>query len=107
MTKYLDHYKLSERDIARCTCIGCGTNVITQGDYCMLSDSIWNQQLKLSWDDNLCVACIEKRLGRALSFLDFISFPMVEGYPTSKVLLARLGGETEPPKRKKRKRARA
>ena len=103
MTKYLDHYKFSAPEIARHTCKDCGTNVVKAGDYCMLSSEIWEKQLKLSWDDNLCLACVERRLGRALTMLDFISVPSVEGYPTSKALLARIAPE---PTKKKRKPSR-
>jgi hypothetical protein len=70
-------YKLSRREIARHRCIDCGTNVIRAGDYCMLRDEIWERQFGLKWDDNLCLACIEKRLGRRLCFSDLISFPCV------------------------------
>ena len=83
-------YKLSRREIARHRCIDCGTNVIRAGDYCMLRDEIWERQFGLKWDDNLCLACIEKRLGRRLCFSDLISFPCVQGLPMSATFMSRL-----------------
>ncbi len=93
MTTHLGHYKFSRREIARHKCIGCGVNVIKIGDYCMLSSDLWNRKLGLKWDDNMCVACIEARIGRKLSLRkhDFTSFPSVEGFPMSNVLANRLG----------------
>ena len=84
------HYKLSPRQIARCRCNDCGVNVIEAGDYCMLRPRIWRDTFGLGITDNLCLACIEKRLGRAISIGDVITFPVVEGYPMSDTLHARL-----------------
>jgi hypothetical protein len=88
-----DPYQFSRREIARHRCLDCGVNVIKAGDFCMIGDSIWRDQFGLGWSDNLCIACIEKRLGRPLRPLQDI-FPAqggVEGYPSSAVLLNRLG----------------
>lgn len=88
-------YHFSRRAIARCKCLDCGINVIKAGDYCMLSPDIWDKQLHLGWHDNLCIACIEERLGRQLRPLcsgDFICFPSVEGFVTSKILSDRIIG---------------
>ena len=84
------HYKLSPRQIARCRCNDCGVNVIEAGDYCMLRPRIWRDTFGLGITDNLCLACIEKRLGRAIAIGDVITFPVVEGYPMSDTLHARL-----------------
>jgi len=46
-------------------------------------------------------ACIQKRLGRAIAIGDVITFPVVEGYPMSDTLHARLFPS------KKRRKARA
>jgi hypothetical protein len=81
----------SRREIARHKCLDCGINVIKAGDYCLLSAKLWKDQFGLGWNDNLCIACIEARLGRKLSLLDFISFPFVKGFPTSDTLLDRYG----------------
>jgi hypothetical protein len=87
-------YRASRRDIARHTCIDCGVNVIKIGDYCMISPDIWERKFHLEWRDNLCIACIEARLGRKLRPMfkgDFIGFPNVEGYPMSAILTDRIG----------------
>ena len=102
MTTRLGHYKFSPDEIARHACLDCGVNVIEAGDYCMLSARIWRDTFGLGWEDNLCVACIEARLGRKLSLKrgDFISFPFVEGYAASDTLLQRYG-QNRAKKRKK------
>jgi hypothetical protein len=91
MTKHMGRYQLTRKEIARFTCLDCGVNVIEQGEFCMLRSNIWEQQLGLGWDDNMCIACIKRRIGRKLTMLDFISFPYVEGYPLSEVYSSRLG----------------
>lgn len=87
-----DHYKFSRAQMARCVCNDCGVNVIKRGDYCMINPQIWEDQFRLGWSDNLCIACIEARLGRQLTLLDFCCFPSVEGYPASEVLISRFAG---------------
>jgi hypothetical protein len=87
-------HKFSASDVAACKCNDCGTNVIKDGSYCMLHPRIWEKKFGLGWNDNLCLACIEARLGRKLSMarLDFISPPpQIEGYPTSDALWERYG----------------
>ena len=48
----------------------------------MLGSKIWDGKLGLGWNDNLCIACIERRLKRKLSLRlhDFISFPFVKAF---------------------------
>jgi hypothetical protein len=46
----------------RMNCLGCGVNVVAIGDYYMVNRSVWNR-LGLSWLDNLCIPCLEKRCG--------------------------------------------
>lgn len=99
-------YKFSAREIARHRCNDCGVNVIKNGDYCMLRPDIWEVTFGLGGGDNLCVACIERRLGRKLTFLDFITSPSVEGFPMSDTLFDRFGGEEASAKTRPRKRAR-
>jgi hypothetical protein len=72
------HYKLSRRAVARCRCNDCGLNVIRLGDYLMLHSRIWKDQFGLGWDDNLCLRCIETRLGRVITIRDVFTFPSVE-----------------------------
>ena len=59
----------------------------------MISPKIWRDQLGLGWDDNLCIACIEKRLGRKLKgpIPDFCTWASVEGFPPSDTLIDRWG----------------
>ena len=85
-----DHYKFSKQQIARHVCIDCGVNVIEKGDYTMIDPKIWREQFGLKDKDNLCIDCIEKRLGREIRMGDIISTPSVEGYPQSKTLQARI-----------------
>ena len=93
MAKNLNHFRLSPKEIARHKCRDCGVNVIKIGDYCMLSTDIWEGKLGMGERDNLCIACIEARLGRtlSLSLFDFTSFPSVEGFAPSQTLQDRLG----------------
>jgi hypothetical protein len=101
-------YKLSRREIARHKCRDCGVNVIKAGDYYMLKSSIWRDQFGLGWDDNLCIACVEARLGRKLIGMhDFASIPpIIEGYPISDTLLDRYGFDKAKARKKARKRVR-
>jgi hypothetical protein len=108
MNIYPPSYKFPRREIARHKCIGCGVNVIKIGDYCMLSGKIWDDVLHLGWDDNMCIACVEARLGRKLRPLfqgDFTGWPSVEGFPMSDVLKNRLGFDAAKPKRARRRMA--
>lgn len=86
-------YQFSRREIARCRCLGCGVNVIKAGDYCLLDIDVWERKLSLTWDDTLCIACIEARLGRKLKPDDFLGYPSVEGFPMSDVLNDRIIGD--------------
>jgi hypothetical protein len=73
----------------------------------MLSAEIWKSELGLGWDDNLCIACIEVRLGRQLRLDagDFCGMPSLEGYAVSDTLLDRYGFSKEM-REKARKKAR-
>ena len=63
------------RMIAAFKCNDCGLNVIRAGEYYMVSPQIWDDWLHLEWNDNLCIGCLESRLGRKLTILDFIVVP--------------------------------
>jgi hypothetical protein len=93
--RVLTGYRFSQKEIARHRCIDCGVNVIRIGDYCMISSAIWQGRFGLGWSDNLCIACIEKRLGRPLSLArgDFSTVAWVEGFPLSEILKKRFGGD--------------
>lgn len=56
----------------RTRCLDCGLDVTASGDYCMLLDRVW-AATGLGPDDGvLCLADIERRLGRRLRREDFV-----------------------------------
>jgi YD repeat-containing protein len=67
------------RMIAAFKCNDCGLNVIRAGEYYMVSPQIWDDRLHLEWNDSLCIGCLESRLGRKLTTLDFIAVPQNPG----------------------------
>lgn len=74
-------------------CDGCGADIVALGEYYMVSREVWQQQLGLGWDDNLCIGCLEKRLGRKLTALDFITWPSYPWMrPSSLRLTSRIFG---------------
>jgi hypothetical protein len=78
--------------LARLTCMGCGVNALEIGEYYMLNPRIWEDQLGLYWQDNLCIGCLEKRLGRKVSLSDMCGIPRYEFmFPLSERLLDRYG----------------
>ena len=40
-------------------CNDCGVNVLTTGEFYMLDQDIWEKDLGLGWNDNLCIGCLE------------------------------------------------
>jgi hypothetical protein len=91
MTKSLGPEKVSPEELARLTCNDCGVNVAEVGELFMIKDEIWKGQFGLAWNDNLCLGCIEARLGRELRFLDLMTisnYPWVG--PPSERMVARL-----------------
>jgi hypothetical protein len=48
---------------ARFNCKDCPVNVLDVGDWYMAWPEIW-KGLGLGWHDNLCIPCLQKRLGR-------------------------------------------
>ena len=80
-----------DENISTHDCNDCGVNVIKIGEYYMLSPEIWSDRLNLTWCDNLCIGCVEKRLGRKLTMRDFGSFPAnPRGFATSTRYLERM-----------------
>jgi hypothetical protein len=51
-----------------CPCNDCGVDCVEIGEYYMASPEVWERQLGLGWHDNLCIGCLEKRLGRRVTF---------------------------------------
>ena len=45
-------------------CNDCGVDVLRTGNWYMATPDLWEKKLGLGWNDNLCIACLEKRLGR-------------------------------------------
>jgi hypothetical protein len=78
---------LSRKELARYRCNDCGVNVVTAGDFYMLQPKISEDQLGLGWDDNLCIGCLEQRLGRKVTPLDMCGLPQ---YPWMKPMSIRL-----------------
>jgi hypothetical protein len=69
-------------------CKDCGANLIVIGEFCTLQPRIYGL-LGLDWADNLCVGCLEARLGRKLCPADMGTFPAYSS--SSKRLRERLG----------------
>ena len=62
-------------ELARCTCYDCGVKVVTIGEFYMLNDNIWTDQLGLG-EDKLRIGCLEARIGRQVCFADIITCPL-------------------------------
>jgi hypothetical protein len=45
-------------------CNDCGVDVLKTGDWYLAHPKAWEDQLGLSCNDNLCIGCLDKRLGR-------------------------------------------
>jgi hypothetical protein len=78
---------LSKKELARYRCNDCSINVVTAGEFYMLKGEIWEGQLGLGLHDNLCIGCLEKRLGRKVSLRDMGS---LQSYPWTKPPSVRL-----------------
>lgn len=63
-----------KKPVYRCECDDCGFDVLSGGEFFMLNPEIWDDQLGMEPDDNLCVGCIERRLGRRIDFADIINY---------------------------------
>jgi hypothetical protein len=75
-------------------CNDCGVNVLTTGEFYMLDQDIWEKDLGLGWNDNLCIGCLESRIGRKLKgpiedFMLIPSYPWM--YPASDRMMDRYG----------------
>lgn len=78
----------------KCLCDDCGADCIEIGEYIILQPDAWQRNLGLRWSNNLCVGCIEKRLGRRLQPRDFLTWPRYSWtHPYSTRLLARMFGD--------------
>ena len=100
---------LSAEDLAQYGCNDCDVNIVAAGEYgYMLQPQIWHEQLGLACSDNLCIGCLEARLGRRLSEDDVTSLPRYSWMPTASArLVNRLGLKAgNRPNQKHRKKAR-
>jgi len=79
-------------------CADCGLDTIAEGEWYMVEDAIWEQ----AWghisrgtpgEQILCIGCLEKRIGRALTSSDFTDAPTneLDDSRMSYRLLTRLG----------------
>ena len=66
------------RATASYRCDDCGFNTLRGGEFTLIDHWIWEKELKLGWEDNLCIGCIEARLGRRISIADMGGFPSYE-----------------------------
>ena len=62
------------------TCDDCRVDTIINNEWYMLKDEIWFQAIKAQpmrknnkTNDILCIGCVEKRLGRKLTHVDFLN----------------------------------
>lgn len=65
-------YQLYERD-GRFNCLDCGIDTIDE--YYSVWDDVW-LRANPSGDGMLCIGCLERRLGRRLTALDFTAAPI-------------------------------
>jgi hypothetical protein len=54
------------KQLPKFPCNDCSVDVLQIGDWYMAQPELWQDELGLGWKDNLCIACLEKRLGRPL-----------------------------------------
>lgn len=77
-------------------CIDCGIHTGLHLEYYMVRDDVWALSGLGGHDGMLCIACLEDRIGRALTPDDFPDLPINSGgaFAFSALLLARLGRAT-------------
>jgi hypothetical protein len=75
----------------RLACDDCGADIMALGEYFMVNPEIWQTELGLGWNDNLCIGCLETRMGRKLAGMgDIIN---AQAHWCGERLLDRLGFE--------------
>jgi hypothetical protein len=63
-------------------CVDCGVDVHEIGEYYMVHDTVWNSawlgrhRSPIGVDGQLCIGCLERRLGRSLMHCDFPDAPV-------------------------------
>jgi hypothetical protein len=63
-------------------CNDCSVDVLEIGDWYMCAPKVWEAELGLGWKDNLCLACLEKRLARPIKASEDV-LPIASGIETS------------------------
>jgi hypothetical protein len=85
-------------------CNDCGVDVIAAGEWYMAHPKVWEGELGSGWTDNLCIGCLEQRLGRRVTLFEDIgpaSDRPSEWKHISDRLLDRFGHKSKPRKRKR------
>jgi hypothetical protein len=67
------HYRGYPKKRPVCICNDCGVDCAKIGEWYMAAE-IWDT-LHLGWNDNLCIGCLEQRLGRRIAGGDFSRWP--------------------------------
>jgi len=68
-------------------CNDCGVDVLRTGNWYMATPELWQKKFGLGWNDNLCIACLEKRLGRkAKAWKDIM--PIIIGTDSERTTIA-------------------
>ena len=71
-------------------CLDCGIGTHAAGEYYMCIEAVWLEAHPAD-EGMLCVGCVEQRLGRRLTRLDFADVPLNRSdWAKSSRLLARL-----------------
>lgn len=70
---------MSKRTLHAMNCNDCGADVVALGDYYMADDKVWEDELGLGWNDNLCIGCLETRLGRQIKIWDDFTPAQIPG----------------------------
>lgn len=72
-------------------CMDCGVDINEINEYYMVHDKLWDEFVPELYGD-LCISCLEKRMGRLLTPGDFTHYPVNHGYfERSDRMLNRLG----------------
>jgi hypothetical protein len=67
--------RTERKPIEQYNCNDCKINTVRCGEFYMLKHDLWKGKLKLGWNDNLCVGCLEARLGRKITIGDLAFLP--------------------------------
>ena len=89
------HDHLPGRTQQRFLCLDCNENILSIGEYYALRDEVL-LQANPTRQGKLCIGCLEARLGRCLTPVDFKGTPLthhlLNGTALSLRLMSRIGG---------------